>query len=429
MVDRTKAPEARPITHIDIEQVQTEHLENGIPFHFIKAGTQEVVKIELLINAGSFREARPQASFFALGLLAEGTATKTGSEISQMVDFYGAQIDTSAGLEFSTVSLYCLTKHCGTLIPLLRELVEESVFPKEELEILKSRQLHNLEINRERPSFVAGNRFKQTLYPDHPYGKPVTEADIEAINREDCLEFHKKWIKNNYQILLSGNYDDNTVAEIKKHFGQNTAYPDSRKRKEVLAQDTQPEKKRITMEKAMQCSLRIGKRLITKTHPDFFNLSLLNGVLGGYFGSRLMKKIREEKGYTYGIHSTMIPMIQDGYWMISADVKAESVDQAIADIYKEIEILRTEKIPAKELELTKNYILGQFLSSITNPFSLAEKFKAVYLYGVGYSYYDDFLENLHNTTPEDLLATAQKYWDPATMSQVVTGPKPAENED
>jgi predicted Zn-dependent peptidase len=159
----------------------------------------------------------------------------------------------------------------------------------------------------------------------------------------------------------------------------------------------------------------------TKTHKDFHSLTVLNTILGGYFGSRLMTNIREDKGYTYGIGSGMIPLKKAGYFFISTEVGVEVCNKAIDEIYIEINRLRNESISEKELILVKNYMIGSFLRSIDGPFALANRFKSIMEYDLDYSYYDDYISTIKNIKASDLLNLANKYLDPNSMTEVVAG--------
>ena len=163
--------------------------------------------------------------------------------------------------------------------------------------------------------------------------------------------------------------------------------------------------------------------MIIKNHPDFTDLVILNTVLGGYFGSRLMSNIREDKGYTYGIGSGLASMIRTGCFCIATEVGVHVTKETIKEIYKELHILCNDKVSNKELQLVRNYLQGTFLASIDSPFALAEKFKGIWKFGLGYNYYQNYQQRLHDITAERLLELSQKYLNPSTMLEVVVGKK------
>ena len=167
--------------------------------------------------------------------------------------------------------------------------------------------------------------------------------------------------------------------------------------------------------------LFMGMPLINRTHPDFPSVQVLNTVLGGYFGSRLMANIREDKGYTYGIGSGMSSLKHAGTLFIATEVGAEVCKATLTEIEKEINILKTELIPEKELALVKNYLLGSLLGSLENVFSHADKFKTLYFAGLGYEYYDRYTEVIKTINAYELLKLANQYLDFDKFYKVIVG--------
>jgi predicted Zn-dependent peptidase len=150
---------------------------------------------------------------------------------------------------------------------------------------------------------------------------------------------------------------------------------------------------------------------------------VVSTILGGYFGSRLMANIREDKGYTYGIGSNIISKLHAGHFYISTEVGADVTNQALTEIYKEIALLRDELVADEELELVKNYLTGTFLRSIDGAFSLAQKFTGVYFYNLGYDYYTKYIDTLKNITPENIKDFACKYLQEEDLYELVVGKK------
>ena len=190
-----------------------------------------------------------------------------------------------------------------------------------------------------------------------------------------------------------------------------------------VAANLAPVHKFVEKEGAVQNAIRIGKRLINRTNPDYPKLTVLNTILGGYFGSRLMTNIREEKGYTYGIGSGLVSLSQGGYFFITTDVGAAVYEDAVKEIYHEIVKLQEELIPENELSLVRNYLLGSFQRSIDGPFALAERFKSILLSGLGYNYFENYLTVIKNITSEELKTLAQTYLLTSEMTEVIVGKK------
>ncbi|MGD1846816.1 MAG: M16 family metallopeptidase [Salibacteraceae bacterium] len=173
---------------------------------------------------------------------------------------------------------------------------------------------------------------------------------------------------------------------------------------------------------ALQSAIRLGRRLFSKNHPDYFPLQVTNTLLGGYFGSRLMTNLREDKGLTYGIGSSVVPLRHSGYFFISTEVNADATAQALEEIYKEIGKLRETSPDAKELERVKNYLLGAFLRSVSGPFSQLEQLRSRLFFDLPENYIESFPKRLQAVTSDQVQEMANRYWQEAHLIQVVAGP-------
>ncbi len=422
MLDRTIAPPAQPIRQVHLIEAQTQYLANGVPVHVIRAGKQPVVGIELLFKtAGTRQETKPGSCFFTVKMLAEGTASKSAYEISASVDQYGAFLQLSPGIDYSTVDLYCLSKHTNQLLPLLQEMITEPSFLEDELDKLKNIQQQKLKVNNEKSSVLASKKMKAVLFGEtHPYGRSLQEETIEAIHPEDLRSFHQHGLSN-LEIIASGDVSEEVLQALEKHFGK--LHTTNADKPEVMAAFSPAGDKRLVVEKpdSLQSSIRMGLPLFTKDHPDYAAMRIVNTLLGGYFGSRLMRNIREEKGLTYGINSGMVLNQGAGYFIIGTDVKKAFTGVVIDEIYKEIQRLREEKVDEAELNTVKSYMAGRLLSSVDTPFALAEKFKNIYLYGLGYDFYKNYLHTINTIQAGTIQQMAEKHLIPGQIREVIVG--------
>jgi len=165
----------------------------------------------------------------------------------------------------------------------------------------------------------------------------------------------------------------------------------------------------------------MGLPFINRSHPDFPAVQVLNTVLGGYFGSRLMNNIREDKGYTYGIGSGIAAYKQAAALFIATEVGTDVCKAATIEIEKEINLLKTDLVPAEELSLVRNYMLGSLLGSLENVFSHADKFKNLYFSGLDYEYYDRYTDVVKSITAGELLKLANEYLDFDRFYKVIVG--------
>lgn len=423
-LDRTQAPDFQVIDKIDMLQAQTQTLANGTLLHLLNVGDQPVLKLELIF-INSLQEIKTGVSYFALKMLGEGTSHRTSTEIIDFADGYGAFLEFNHGTDRYGITLFCLSKYLGKLLPLLQEILTESTFPEKELQNLKTITAQNIKLNEEKNSYVAGKRFRELIFGvSHPYGKYLSEAHINEIDRAGLQHYFEQYIREYpYEIILSGKVGEEEVDLIRNAFGQQKITPS-------IAVSNLPELPSIIETKeltekadSLQSSLRIGRILFGKKHPDYLKFVVANEIFGGYFGSRLMKNIREEKGFTYGIYSGKVIMQHGAYWAVSTDVKKENTQQTLDEIAKEALKMQTELVTKDELETVRNYMLGSFAGSMNTAFELAEVFKGIYFHELDYTHYQRFIQTILTITLEEIQEIARKYFNIEEMLEVVVGGK------
>lgn len=421
-LDRTIAPSYQSFKGFELQKAKSISLQNGVSCHFLKAGEQPVVRLELIFKAGAWFEEKPFLSMLLMKMASEGTRSKNAHEISEAFAFYGAYIEYTAGVDKIAYTLHCLIKDLPQLLPLLHEVVTELAITEDSLENKKRIVSQSLKVNQEKTSFIANGAIKETLFGEnHPYGRVQTLEKIAAVTLEDIKGFYSNAIvAENLEIYISGCVADDEIRLVQDYFGSST-FPS--KKREIVPVFALSTTKGRTIEKteALQSSIKIGRLAVNRSHPDYLKLVVLNEIFGGYFGSRLMKNIREEKGLTYGISSHMSHFQNASYWVISTDVKRELTETAIQEIYKEMLALVAIPVSNEELETVKSYMLGSFVGSINTPFSLMDKFKVIHANGLGYEYFDKYVSGINNMTSENLLEVAAKYFIPSDWHEVVVG--------
>ncbi len=423
--DRKLAPGYGMPDQVAITEASDAKLENGIPVFKIDAGSQELVRIEVVFpSAGAADQPAPLIASSVNDMLEEGTVNYTSSAFAEQMDYYGAFLQTETTLDFSSVCLFSLNKHLPHTLPLLEELIKNATFPEEEFQTFIRNRKQKFLTDEAKVGNVSRKKFVQLLFGDeHPYGHYQSATDFEATRRPMLIDFHSRsYNAKACHIVVSGKIDPTLDNLLGKHFGNNWKNS-SIQLPMVNARMHSAEGRFHFVEKkdAVQSAIRIGRVLFNKTHPDYFGMMVLNTVLGGYFGSRLMSNIREDKGYTYGIGSGMVSLKQAGYFFISTEVGVDVCKLALEEIYKEIDRLRNEPISEEELNLVRNYMLGTFLRSADGPFALADKFKGIYDYGLDYSYYKRYVSTIKNIRAEDLQKLANKYLRDEDLVQLVVG--------
>jgi zinc protease len=422
-LERTIAPEFKTVAHIELIKPEQIDLDNGCKIFCFNSGDQELVRIEWIFNNLRFDPAKPLLNVAVNTMLTEGTSRLSAMQIADQIDFYGAFLQVDYGYDHSQVVLYTLNRHLASTLPVMKAIITDSVFPENELVTFIRNQQQKLQVSLQKNDIVARRTFNKAIYGDTIYGLGAQFEDYKTLHREDMLaHFKQMYQPSNCTILVSGKVDDLTKGLISEHFDDDWANGSAQ------ADTFQPELKPaddhfyfIEKPDALQSAIRMGLPSINRTHPDFPSLQVMNTVLGGYFGSRLMANIREDKGYTYGIGSGASSLNKGGALFIATEVGADVCKAAVSEIEKEINILKTQMVPEEELSLVRNYMLGSLLGSLENIFSHADKFKNIYFSGLDYDYYDRYTEVIKSITSEDILEVANKYLDLDKFYKVIVG--------
>lgn len=427
MLDRKTAPTYVTIDKVDVMQVEKNQLSNGIPFFSLSAGSQEITKLEFIFRAGMYQQQETLVASATNSMMELGTKSYTANELSDGIDFYGSFLELSVEQDFANVTIYSLNKHLENTLRYLEEILKYPVFPEHEFETYMANKKQKYFINSQKVSVLARRKFVELLYGEqHPYGKNVLESDFDRLKIQDLKNFfNQHYNAGQCTILASGKLPENIIAIVETFFGKKV-WPSSSnvvEQKQHLITTTNNPKTFIQKEDAVQSAIRIGRVLFNKTHPDYFKFQILNTVLGGYFGSRLMANIREDKGYTYGIGSGLTNLVHSGYFFISTEVGAEVTQLAIDEVYFELKRLREDLIDTSELDTVRNYVLGHFLRSVDGPFSLASKFKNIWEYGLDYSFYDNYFYAVKTVNPKDLRDLANQYFQEKDLIECVAGKK------
>lgn len=419
MLDRKTAPPSSGFDTIHLPSPREFSLSDHLKIYFIDEVHQPVVKIDVLFKAGKWFETKNGVSNLTASMLEKGTATKSSSQIANIFDQCGAFLEISPGFDFVSVSLYSLTKKLDDALSLFIEILQSSIFAEHEFKQLTNIQLQNIKVNNEKNSYVASKVIRKSVFgSEHPYGNSMEGPDVKNILRDDLISFYKSQFSP-FEIYVIGKINEEDQNNIQYKFSELTSFfKDGATPKESLYQ---PVVQKIERANSVQTSIRLGNKTVLRSHADYPQVIFLNHILGGYFGSRLMKNIREEKGLTYGIHSSVNPLLHDSFFSISADVNKSDQNLAIREIKNEIIELQTKAIGSEELEISKNHFLGSLQLDMANPFSVAEKIKNIKLHQLPLDYYQNLFATISSLEGNDLINTAQKYFNTDNLSVVTVG--------
>ena len=425
MINRSIAPEISRINKPQFSPVLKIENAWNIPFYAIHDEHQEVLKIEIVFRAGTKYAQNVIVPNFVNSMLPEGTSKRSANDIAERIDSYGAFLEQDIDKDHASVSLFTIQKFFPVTLPILMDVVFDATLPEEEFEIIRKARMQRYQVNMEKVGFVAGKKFVELLFPGSVYAGNFDLESYQATNLHDLRAFYQKhYLDASFSIFLSGNILDDNIHVIKQHLSQKQS---SEKHfigsPEFSLKAYQAQQCFIEKPGALQSAIRIGRPLFGRNHPDFMGLKVLNVVLGGYFGSRLMKNIREDKGYTYGIGSGIATLEESGYFYISTEVGAQFCTKALDEIYKEIDLLQQHFIPEDELALVKQYMLGNLLKSFDGCFEQLERFKSIILQGNAHDFFDNYFDKIEQITSQELMQLAQQYLTKTTLTELVVGLK------
>jgi predicted Zn-dependent peptidase len=423
--NRSKQPRLKKIQAPELPEPTKGVLNNGLVYYVFKNKLQDVVKIDVLFRAGSVYQNKKLVASTTAKMLKEGTKSMTASKIAERLDHFGAYLETSSNNDRAVLTLFSLKKNVRFLLPLLAATIYEPVFGQQEFNIINTQQKQEFLVNSLKPKHITNRVFIELVFgPDNPYGRTANEADFDALRRDDLIEFHQDFFLNNKPVVIFSGHVDQTIEKqfielFSSHWltASDKAFPDPPRDQFATGIHW------VDKPGSLQSAFKMGVLTINRFHADYPALLMLNTVLGGYFGSRLMSNIREDKGYTYGINSSLAAYEQACVLSISSEVGREVTSAALAEVQHEINKLRTTPIPEHELSLVRNYLSGNYLRNLEGPLTLADNFRPLIFSALGMNYYKNILNSFQQLTSEELKTTALKYLDPEKMVTVVTGEK------
>lgn len=422
MPDRKQAPVIVDAVDFDLRLKQAEKfvLNNGVEVYAVNAGAEEVMSVEWVFYAGNWFEDKNLVAATSNFLLRNGTSSKTAFQLNEHFEYYGAYLNRACYNETATITLHCLNKHIQELLPVVRELITDSLMPQEELDTYRQNMMQRLKVNLKKSDFVASRLIDAYVYGEqHPYGKYTRLEDFDTLNREELIAFYKQYYQQGkFVMFIAGRLPSGWQEQINHYFGD---LPNNGGDMNNISKDPLAEKKSriINDAEGVQGSIRMARPFYNRHHPDFVKAMVLNTLFGGFFGSRLMSNIREDKGYTYGIHSFLQNHIHDSAWVISTEAGKDVCEATIEEVYKEMKILREELVDEEELLLVRNYMMGSILGDLDGPFQIMARWKNIVLNNLTDQYFYDSIQTIKTISAAELQALAQQYLRPEDFYELV----------
>lgn len=418
---RKNGPPIASIRNINLPEYEIMYLDNGIPVYYINQGSQELTKIDVVFRGGRHRESKPSLARTFGSMMKEGTVHTPSENISAFFDYYGATFNCGSSLDHTSFTLFSLSKFFPKLVSQFAEIIFEPAFPIADLDKFKQNSIEKLKMDVSKNEVMAYRYLTSELFGEsHIYGYNSTKESFSNIIQDDLHHFHKDMVDyQNCFIFLAGKYEKDLLTSLNNSFGK-WNYSGLGKINYTPGIES-PNQTSYDSPNKLQSAIRLGRHFGSKKHPDYGKLSFLTNVLGGYFGSRLMKNIREDKGYTYNIYSDIDTMLKDGYFYITSELDKEYINPAIDEIFKEMNDLSYNSIPKEELEMNRNYIMGNLLSSLDGPFQAMRLIKSAILSDQSLDEISQIINIYATIDAEELKQTAKKYLNPDDFFRVIVG--------
>lgn len=421
-INRTIPPPTIQVGQPEIPFYDTIVLKNGLPIHSVADTAVDAVKVSIYFNAGLKNNTKPFLASTTASVWQQGTQNLSGLAFSSAIDGYGAYLNLSPGYEFTEITVHTLGKYFVPVMDLVLEMIEKPALRESDVLVDTQNRRQRLVTENKKTGFTAMANFNSLCYgAQHPMGRLTHPDEALEVSHSDVLGFYQQYFANGlFSVIVAGNITPEMTRWMEEKLGSKAL--DFSIPVPGVPVSPQEQNYHFTLhETANQSSLVMGKPLFSRLHPDFPKMRLLTTVFGGYFSSRLMSNIREDKGYTYGISAILNANLNSGQLVIRTDVGTEVSAGAVQEIKYELQRLTEELIPEEELELVRNYMQGTFLRSMDGALSQAEVWGRLLNYGLGPESLQANLDAVRNTTPEELLALAKKYFQPDSMKLVISG--------
>jgi zinc protease len=422
MINRALAPENHKLSQPGLlHPVKIKALSGTTIYAFNSPGCK-VVQLELVFSGGQLNQKKPLQSSFTAQMMSEGTKSFEAKKIASTIDFFGASFQIDSDMHNHIIAIGCTRESLEKLIPVINEIATVPLFSEKEFAIQLNSGRERFKVNIQKVDYIARQQFNASLYgPESVLGKPVVLEDYDSIAAADLKLFFSTVVDKKLEhVIASGDLDKQTL-ELITNFISGLGHLNPPRKTPIPISIPKTNKQFFEVKNAMQNGIRIGFSAIPRQHDDYPALQVANMILGGYFGSRLMSNIREDKGYTYGIGSSVVPLADSGYLVIATEVGTNVTQAALDEIHKEIKLLCTVPVEKDELELARNYLIGSFIRNSDGVFAMADRLKALLYSDLDYAYYDHYFNVIENITSQEIMKVAKEYLDRPYIEVVAGG--------
>lgn len=426
-IDRSTAPlptEPRPYHFPHITRTT---LPNGLRVLVAENHNAPLVSLRALVRSGADHDTFKTAGLASItaDMLDEGAGERDAIRLSEDVGTLGGSLGTGADWDASYISLDVLSRNALPSVVIFGDVTARATLPPDGLERVRAERLNDLLQQRNEPGAIAGKRFSSLLYGTGAYGNTVSgnPESVARITIDDVRRFYEQhFIPNHSSVVVSGDIDAAGAVELVTsalgHWTRGEEPP-----RPVVTPNAIHDSRIYVIDRpqAVQSEIRVGHLGVPRSCEDYFALSVMNAIFGGVFNSRINLNLRERHGYTYGARSQFAFRRQAGPFVVAAPVRNEVTRESIAEMVAELRRMRTGDVDDRELDDTRNYLMGVFPATVQTASDIASRLVDMELYGLPDDYFDRYRENIAAVTKDEITRVANKYLDPDRMLIVVVG--------
>ncbi len=418
--DQTVAPDIVIPSSVEVPSFTEVRTPEGGKLYHVDVSDLDLLRISVVFRAGVRYQTHPFTASATVNMLAEGTASSTSAELAEMLDYYGMYYNVSIDRDYSIVTVCCLNRFLDKALSLLSEILTEPLFPDDELAIYSSKRKQSLIVDRTKVDVMASELFWRSVYgEDHPYGRSSSEDGYDTLTGDMLRRFFRDHynLENSFTVV-SGKIESGFIERISEVVDR---LPHGTRSFNCLPAPHSVRVASADKPDALQAAIRMGRVLFKSDHPDYVTMQVVSTVLGGYFSSRLVQNLREDKGYTYGAWSQVGCMEDSGYIAVATQVAAEHARDAVREIFREMERLRTEPVPSEELDMVKSVMIGEMMRILDGPFGICDVVIENVQNGADNGRIKKIVEEINRTTPEDVMKAASLYLRKEDITTVTVG--------
>lgn len=425
-LNRAIRPQSKVARQFDLPPVESFELINGLNVFYSPKPKLPIVKVNLMIPAGSRFDAYGQEGLAYLTslLIDEGAGKYNALQLASEIDKLGSSIDVSTSVDYIFLSLTSLTENFERTLELFSLIFKSPLFDNESFEREKKKHLTKILQSFDDSSYIAANAFQRNIFKGTPYDKPILgfSNSVESFDLTLVKDFYSRFFHSPSSNLIAVSaVEETTLLKLLNKYLGDFQFKNDSSRININRSKGKAKLFFVNKEGAAQSEIIAGHLIKNRNEDDFLAAKVANSILGGQFSSRINLNLREDKGYTYGAHSLLSYNKQLGYFNINTSVQSEVTRNSIDEIRNEVNLIR-ENITAEEITFAKSSLVRQFPSYFETYSQLVQRITTKVTHELD-DYYETYIQNVWDLTPEEIQSAAIEYFRPDELCFFVVGDK------